>query len=92
MYNISPYSYKSAERLELNIKPSKYKNKKIDVYDRNHKYLCSIGDSRYKDYPTYYSMYGKEYAEKRRDLYFIRHKNDMNVYGTPGFFSAHILW
>jgi len=50
-YVIKPYSYKRAEELNVTIKPSNKKNKKIDVY-KNNKYICSIGDDNYTDYPT----------------------------------------
>jgi hypothetical protein len=76
-------------KLNVDIRPSKHKNKKIDVY-KNGVYICSIGDLRYKDYANYLLEY-KELAEKKRKLYHIRHKKD-NVIDTPGYYALNILW
>ena len=35
MYKIKEYSYKQAEKLKVNIRPSTVKDKKIDVYKNN---------------------------------------------------------
>ena len=58
VYKITNYSYSKAEENDLNIVPSKKKNKKIDVY-KNGEYIASIGDVRYNDYPTYIKNDGK---------------------------------
>lgn len=89
-YNIKPYSYHQAKQLSVDIIPSTRKNKKIDIY-KSGKYLYSIGDIRYNDYPTYIQMKGQEYADKRRLLYHRRHEND-NVSGTAGYYALRILW
>lgn len=52
MYKISDYSKQQAKKLNVSIKPSTSKNKKIDVYKNNVK-IVSIGQKGYKDYPTY---------------------------------------
>jgi hypothetical protein len=91
-YNITDYSYKQAKKLNVIIKPSTKKNKKIDVFDKSGNYILSIGDIRYKDYPTYIIENGLEYANNRKKLYMIRHKNNINVKGTPGYYAFHILW
>ena len=52
MYIIKKYSYDQAKKLKVVIRPSNFKNKKIDVF-KGDVFICSIGDSRYKDYPTY---------------------------------------
>ena len=52
VYKITNYSYKKAEENDLNIVPSKKKNKKIDVY-KNGEYIALIGDKWFYDYPTY---------------------------------------
>ena len=90
MYNISSYSYDKARDLGVSIFPSKTKNKKIDIYKEN-KFLFSIGSLGMNDYPTYLKTKGKLYAEERRRLYHLRHKND-NVRGTRGWYSLNILW
>jgi len=92
MYLILPYSYKKAKELNVLIIPSKKLNKKIDVLDLNHNYICSIGDVRYNDFPNYIKKYGINYALERRRLYFLRHHKESDIYGTPSFFSRRILW
>ena len=92
MYKITQYSYEQAKRLNVIIKPSNIKNKKIDVFDKDNKKLASIGDIRYKDYPTYILEKGIEYANERRRLYRSRHRDDLKNIGTPGYFANEILW
>lgn len=88
MYNITEYSYKKAKELGVEIKPSKIKNKKIDVI-KDGKVIASIGDINYKDYPSYIQEKGLSYANERRRLYNIRHKNDK---GITGKYAKAILW
>ena len=88
MYNITSYSYKKAKSLGVDIKPSKNKNKKIDVFKDNKK-IVSIGDINYNDYPNYIKDKGITYANQRRKLYLNRHKNDK---GKAGFYAREILW
>ena len=89
MYKISDYSYKKAKELNVEIKPSKNKNKKIDVYKKN-QIIASIGAKGYNDYPTYLEKKGKEYANERKRLYKIRHKNDIHT--GNGYYANKILW
>ena len=88
-YKITDYSYKQAQKLGVQIKPSVKKNKKIDVFKGNKK-IASIGDIRFFDFPSYLETKGKQYAEQRRKLYKIRHKNDINK--GAGFYADKILW
>ena len=90
VYIITDYSYKKAEKNGLTIKPSTKKNKKIDVY-KNNKFIASIGDVRYNDYPTYILKYGKKYADERRKLYYIRHNINSLKY-SPDNLAELILW
>lgn len=90
MYNIFPYSYQQAKKLGVSIIPSKDNKHKIDVY-KGDKYVTSIGDINYKDYPTYIKLKGIKFADERRRLYKLRHGND-NVIGTRGFYASNILW
>jgi hypothetical protein len=92
-FNISNYSFAKAKLLNVDIKPSKYKNKKIDVY-KNDIFICSIGDIRYYDYPTYLTTttHKKEYAEERRRLYKLRNNKYKDKIGTAGYYAFHILW
>ena len=88
MYQITEYSYRKAKDLGVDIYPSKRKYKKIDVY-KNGKYITSIGDNRYMDYPSILAKEGRETAEKHRRLYRNRHKNDD---GLAGKLALAILW
>ena len=74
--------------MNLKLKPSTHKNKKIDVY-KDGEYVTSIGDIRYSDYPTYIMTKGKAYADKRRTLYYERHKDNNGLAGT---YAKKILW
>lgn len=87
MYSILPYSKAKAKELGVVIKPSKKKNKKIDVLTENG--IISIGDKRYKDYPTYKKFDGTPTAEFHRRLYHARHKKDT---GLAGFYAKNLLW
>ena len=87
-YKITDYSYKKAKELGVNIKPSKNKNKKIDVFI-NDKKIASVGAIGYNDYPTYISKKGVEYAEKRKKLYHERHKHDDKPNGK---YARALLW
>ena len=90
MYQITNYSYQQAKILGVEIKPSKSKNKKIDVFKNGNK-LASIGGKGYKDYPTYLKL-DKSLAEERRRLYKIRHDKDRKIKGSAGYFTDKILW
>ena len=90
-YQINNYSFAKAKLLNVDIKPSKFKNKKIDVY-KNNIFICSIGDIRYLDYPTYITTHNKKYAEERRRLYKLRHNKDIDKIGSAGYYAFHILW
>jgi len=92
-YEIKPYTVRKAEKLKVDVFPSHRGNYKIDVYDiKTGEYLCSVGDRRYQDYPTYIETEGLDYAEKRRKLYHIRHYKEGENYGSKGYFALHLLW
>jgi hypothetical protein len=91
MYNISDYSYRQAQKLNVSIKPSTRKNKKIDVYNNNI-FIASIGHIKYKDYPTYLVENGLIYAQNRRRLYKARHEHNRNNIGSAGYYADKILW
>ena len=88
-YEIKQYSKDQAKKLNVVVRPSTKGNFKIDVYDSKNNYITSIGDKRYNDYPTYIESKGIEYANKRRELYRIRHKNDI---GERGRLALQLLW
>ena len=91
-YNITQYSYDKAKQLNLIIKSSKDKKKKIDVYTINNEFLHSIGDIRYNDYTSYLSTYNKQYADERKRLYHIRHQKGINIINSKQYLSANLLW
>jgi hypothetical protein len=90
-YSIKQYTKNKAKQLGVEVKPSKVKGKKIDVF-KNGKKLVSVGALGYYDYPTYITEKGKEFADKRRTLYKIRHKKDKDVKGTKGYYADKLLW
>jgi hypothetical protein len=89
MYKILPYTQKRAKELKVIIKPSTNKLKKIDVFTPKGEFIASIGDIRYLDYPNYVLKLGKQFADERKRLYLIRHKNDT---GKAGFYAKKLLW
>jgi hypothetical protein len=102
-YNIRPRTYEMAKKLGIKIKPSSRQFKKIDIYApvrgrvNTYRYKFSVGDRRYLDYHLWKTleMRGKVppgTAEKRRKAYKIRHRNDLSVKGSPGFFAYRLLW
>jgi len=90
MYKIKQYSKDKAKQLGVQIKPSTNPKKKLDVFKEGIK-VASIGDVKYKDYPTYLQE-NKQLAEERRRLYKIRHKNDLNKVNSNGYYANRILW
>ena len=87
-YKITDYSYQQAKKLNVEIKPSSNKKKKIDVF-KNDKKIASIGSISYNDYPTFIKK-GLDYANQRKKLYRLRHKKDLN--SGNGYFASKILW
>ena len=71
-YTIKPYSKAQAKKLGVEIKASKTKGKKIDVFKKGIK-IASVGAIGYKDYPTYMQLekqgkVAKGTANKRRKI------------------------
>jgi hypothetical protein len=92
MYKILPYTAAQARRLNVMIRPSSRKGKKIDVFDKEGYYITSVGARGYLDYPTYKKLFGKTVADQRRKLYKARHDKDRKVKGSPGYFADKLLW
>jgi hypothetical protein len=90
-YKIKQYSYDQAAKLGVTIKPSTKKGKKIDVFKGDDK-VASIGALGMKDFPTYTQEKGLDFAQNRRRLYRLRHKDELNATNTPGFYASRILW
>ena len=76
MYQITKHTKKAAERLGVQVKPSIREGKKIDVYKDGSR-IASIGSIGMSDYGTYLVTHGKEYANARRRLYYIRHPSNI---------------
>tara|TARA_R100000231_G_scaffold103401_1_gene76731 strand:+ start:219 stop:578 length:360 start_codon:yes stop_codon:yes gene_type:complete len=91
MYRIKNLQKRKAKMLGVEIKPSKIKGKKIDVF-KDGKKVASIGATGYKDYATYIETKGLTYADKRRKMYKARHQKDRTKKGTAGFYADQILW
>lgn len=90
-YKIKTYTRRKAKSLGVEIKPSSVKGKKIDVF-KNGKKIASVGALGYDDYPTHIEKKGKEFADKRRRLYKIRHAKDKDIKGTAGYYADKLLW
>lgn len=90
-YKIDPQAFINAERIGVEIKKSKLKNKKLDVFKDGLK-VATIGDTRYMDYRSYIKQDGKEFADERRRLYQIRHNKTRGDKGTPSYYADKILW
>lgn len=87
-YKILPYTLKRAKELNVDVKSSQNKGKKIDVYDKKGNKIVSIGSTSYKDYPNF-KQTDPSLAEERRRLYHLRHKKDK---GLAGFYAKNLLW
>lgn len=91
MYQITNYTREQAKKLNVSVKLSKMKDKKIDVI-KNDIVIASVGAIGYSDYPTYIKSHGIEYANKRRELYKIRHNNDRKIKNSNGYWADKLLW
>ena len=90
-YDIKQYTFDQAKKYGYIVKVAQNKKKKLDVYKDNVK-IGSIGNSQYKDYPTYIEERGLTFANVRRVLYHNRHKKDIEVKGSNGWLSSVLLW
>jgi hypothetical protein len=90
-YKITRYSYNKAKLLGVTIKPSNVKGKKIDVYKNGEK-VASVGALGMGDYPTFIKTKGKEFADRRRKAYKMRHEKDRHIRGSAGWYADKILW
>ena len=89
MYNITARSKKIAKENNLILKPSNDKKHKIDVFNNDKEFITSIGALGYSDYSNYIIDKGKKYADEKKKLYKIRHKNDNTIKGK---LANLILW
>jgi hypothetical protein len=89
VYKIHQGTKNQAKRLGVIVKPSITGNFKIDVYSKDGKLICRIGDINHKDYWLYLDRYGKKYAQERQALYLKRSGN----YTTDrGRYARLLLW
>ena len=87
MYEITPYTLEKARTLGLVVVNSRRPEKKIDVY-KDGRFLGAVGQTGYKDYPTYAKERGIEFANERRRLYHLRHtKHTWNE-----LLAKYLLW
>ena len=90
-YIITDYTLKRAKQMQVTVQLSQKKNKKIDVL-KNGVRIATIGDSRYKDFPTYVIENGIEFANNRKMLYYMRNKKNIEKINSNGFYAAKLLW
>lgn len=86
-YTITDYTKKRAKEINVEVKPSTNPKKKVDVYRDGIK-IDSIGAIGYSDYSTYIKDKGREFADKRRDLYHRRHREET----LGGLLARWLLW
>ena len=93
-YKITNELRQRAKSLNVTVKPSTDESKKLDVY-QNGKLIARIGQAHAMDYLLYKSLYGQEYAAKKRELYYKRHPYNIKkidgVY-TPDYLAKALLW
>ncbi len=90
-YSITAYTKKQARKIGVEVKPSKVKGKKIDVF-KGDKKVASVGAIGYGDYPTFLKTKGKIYANERRRLYKLRHSKNRSKIGSNGYYADKLLW
>jgi hypothetical protein len=91
-YHITPYTYAKAKALNVTVKPSTNKTKKIDVFNKKGEKIASVGALGMQDYPTYRQTRGNQFAKTRRRLYKMRHNKDRKIKGSRGWFADKLLW
>jgi hypothetical protein len=74
----------NAKKIGVEVKPSKRKGKKLDVFKGGVK-VASIGDSNYDDF----TRHGNE---DRRRSYKKRHQATRTKVGSPSYYADKILW
>ena len=105
-YTIKAYSKDRLQELNsqtgtnvYSIKNSTDRSKKLDVF-KNDKKIASVGAIKnngvpYMDYPTYIEEMGQKYANRRRKLYYERHKNELAIKDgnvTNSWWAKYLLW
>jgi hypothetical protein len=93
---IMAHHRKNAKALGVEIQLSTVKGKKLDVF-KGGKKVASIGAKGMWDYALYKEaekagVFPKGYANKRRELYRMRHDGEQHKEGSAGYYSWFILW
>lgn len=91
-YKISDYTKKQASKLNVKVKPSKNKKKKIDVFNKKGEKVGSAGAKNYGDFPTFKKEKGKEYADKKRKAFRARHDCSNAKSPTNKYWACELLW
>lgn len=92
MYHILNYTKQKAKKLNVIVKPSIKKGKKIDIFDKKGNFIVSVGAYGYLDYPSYKLLFGTKIANERKKLYKIRHKKDRLKKYSAGWYADQLLW
>jgi hypothetical protein len=102
VYKILKGTYKRAKELGVKIFPSDNPKKKIEVYDWNGVFITYIGDAKYLDFHYYMEMekqglLPEGYAEDRKRLYHLRHRNEPKklgdeYLGSAAYYAKELLW
>ena len=90
-YNITDYTYKQAEKYGVEVKPSKRREKKLDVF-KDGKRVATVGAIKYGDFATYLQTRGQEYAEERRALFKKRFNRYIKKPNTNAWWASVLLW
>jgi hypothetical protein len=95
-YTINADIRNRAKKLDIVVKLSTRKGKKLDAY-KDGEYQTSFGATGYKDYHVYKREQGQTVANAKRKQYKARHEADRhtkyrNGKLTAGFLADRILW
>jgi len=95
-YSIKAYTKAQAKKYGVEVRPSKNKGKKIDVF-KNGKKIASVGALGYADYPTFMEQekagkVPKGHSKLRRKEYKRRHDKDRKVRNSRGWWADKLLW
>jgi hypothetical protein len=91
MYKITDYTKQQAKLIGVDVKPSEKPGKKIDIY-KNNKYITSVGDINYGDYPTFIKENGKTYAEEKRKAFHKRFGKRAQQINSNSYYALKLLW
>jgi uncharacterized protein with FMN-binding domain len=94
-YKITQEIKAKAKAIGVTVKPSTRKGKKLDAY-KDGEYQASFGATGYKDYHIHKAEKGESYANERRRLYHIRHKDEAPKMKdgklTASYLAKKVLW